>query len=325
MFRLFSFLNRINKTSMPKEYKFRGYLDIPQDYEHSHVVAGWYFSKKPFFKVVACLNGEEILTLKPNTVRNDVARKLSEKGLHAQKKTGYTYSIDQGSVVKRLKNRSEKRSSISIRFYINKNNYVEKFKTPFVLANESSPVASNKASLRDIIFAFLPKQRRINIPADHEFIGHLDFPKEGRLSNIVGGWYLTKMPFYKVVLCLNGKEIIKIDQNKIRKDVARLHNYYDCPDKDNSGFLFQIPDNVIKYLLRGRDKRAIRLSIRFYINEHQYAEKFRTKFVLYEDEYVLFRKDREHEYSKIDIKKGIRKFRFKPKISVVVPVYRPSR
>lgn len=322
---IFSIFNRLNKITMPREYKFRGYLDLPQDYERTNIVAGWYFSKKPFYKVVACLDGEEIIELKPNTVRKDVAREHTRKKFQVTKKSGFTYSIDQNTIAAHLKNKLEKRSNLSVRFYIDKNKYAEKFKTPFVLRGGSRPPEKKKQDWRGIISAFLPKQRNVDIPENYYFTGHLDLPKDDKLSNIIAGWYLTKVPFFKVVACLNGMELLNIERMTMRKDVTLLHNDYDCVDKEKSGFHVQIPDSIIKNLLRGRNKREVKASIRFYLDRSHYAEKFCTEFVLYGNEYDLFFKEQEAKFKKLNLSAIVKKLKHKPKLSVIVPVYRPSR
>ena len=321
-----NFLNIFRRTKIPKNYKFRGYLDSPPDFEHTSIAAGWYISKKPFYKIMVCLAGEEIFRIKPNTARKDVTRAYPGASNPDNKNmSGYKYEILKGIIRKHLLAKNEKKAEILIRFYLDNRRFVDKYRTRFVLRNNDPHLITLKRTWRERLLSFLGIFGKIGIPGSYEFLGHLDSPKEGKFSNTVSGWYLSKGPFYKVVLCLNGREIIKIERNMIRKDVAFEYMNANYVNADNSGFNYRLPRDVITSVLGKSDKKPVILSIRFYIDKNRYVEKFRTKFVLYENEYDLFRKDRENEYSKIDLKKGMRKFRYKPKISVVVPVYRPSR
>jgi glycosyltransferase involved in cell wall biosynthesis len=167
--------------------------------------------------------------------------------------------------------------------------------------------------------------KKTEIPGKYEFRGHLDSPREGLHSNLIAGWYLSKAPFHKVVACVNGKELFEIKKNSIRKDVALSFSQKGYKNPEKSGFHYMVPEKFIQKYLGDRMNRSAVASIRFYITRHQYVEKFAVKFVLYYDEYDLFLMQEERQDRGVDVKAELNGLNFRPKISIITPVYNPPK
>jgi lipopolysaccharide biosynthesis protein len=137
--KIFSFIaNKLKLNNIPDSYSFKGFLDFPQDNAPSTEVTGWFVTKKPFFKVVACFNGKEVMAIPQNTIRPDVPFNSGYPAYRRNQKSGFHYLIPNEVIMKSLGHRTMKKFVLTIRLYLDRDRYVDKFSTPFFLVNESA-------------------------------------------------------------------------------------------------------------------------------------------------------------------------------------------
>jgi GT2 family glycosyltransferase len=333
MFKRIFYPNRLK--NIPRSYAFKGYLDAPMDDGRSNVVSGWYLSRKRFHKVVACLNGKEIFEIEQNTVRKDAERMYRRSKYPKRKRIGFYRMIPKDVIEKHLGGRAQKKGKVSVRFYTDEKRYADKYKTIFVLYNKKHDLFKNKGKddpskrfFPGRVLSFLSAlKNRISpeIPLEYEFEGHLDTPGEGKHSNMVSGWYLSRKRFYKVVACLNGKEILEIKQNAMRKDVALTYCGANYTNAENSGFKYTIPGHIISKYIGKRAQGEVKICIRFYIDKYAHVDNFQKRFILYRNEYDAFYSNEEKMHKGRDVKKELKSIKYKPKISIIVPVCRPNK
>lgn len=118
-----SLFNRNRISKFPEEFGFRGYLDGPDDNARCKITRGWFISKKPFNNVELFIGDKKIAELERTIVRKDVNEEI--EGYDHIDKKGFEYILSD-AVLLELRN---KKRTLFIRFHIDGERYIDKFRT----------------------------------------------------------------------------------------------------------------------------------------------------------------------------------------------------